>query len=118
MRKRLLTAVVATLASPFIAGTAYAAPDFNTFNANDTVWGCAGDAGIMLPPQHCINLKSQGDTGLILVFPTDARWPQESISTNPKSDTRPCPHDDAATDGTWWTPPGTQGVWVCHHRKP
>ncbi len=110
----LAAGVTAAIASPWSGGSAYASPDFETFNANDAVWGCAGDPGVMLPPYHCINLKSQGDTGVIHVFAPDQRWPAEGISTNPKSDTRPCPHDPAATDGTWWSP--LPGVWVCHHR--
>lgn len=115
MRKYLWAAVTsAGVASLWFGGAAHATPDLDTFNANDAVWGCAGDPGVALPPNHCINLQSQGDTGVIHVFAPDERWPQESISTNPKSDTRPCPHDPAATDGTWWTP--ISGVWVCHHR--
>ena len=108
-----LTAVAAAAVAPFLGGgSAHASPDFDTFDANDEVWGCADEAGV--PPHHCINLKSQGDTNVILVFPPDDRWPQEGFSTNPRSDTRPCPHDPASTDGTWWSP--YPGFWVCHHR--
>ncbi len=74
---------------------------------------CEGDAG--LPPNHCVNVKGRGDTGVILVFLPDERGPQESVSTNPKADTRPCPQDPGADeDGTWWSP--ADGLYVCHHR--
>lgn len=110
----LAATVTAVLASPLSGGSAFASPGLDKFNANDAVWGCFGDPGVMLPPNHCINVKSQGDTGVVHVFAPDERWPIEGISTNPKSDTRPCPHDPDATDGTWWSP--VPGVWVCHHR--
>jgi hypothetical protein len=95
-------------------GPAHGAPDQDVFDGNDATWGCAGDDGVMLPQNHCINLRSRGNTGVIKVFPPDARWPQESVSTDPKTATRPCPHDPDATDGTWWSP--LPGLWVCHHR--
>jgi len=91
---------------------AAASPDLDVFDDNDAAWACEAEAG--LPPNHCINVNSQGNTGVIKVFEPDARWPQESISFDPKSDSRPCPHDPAATDGTWWSP--FPGAWVCHHR--
>ena len=114
MRIHALLPLATAAMSVALSGTAHASPDFETFDANDAVWGCAGDPGVALPPNHCINPKSQGDTGVIHVFAPDPRWPSEGISTNPASDTRPCPHDPAATDGTWWSP--LPGVWVCHHR--
>ena len=93
-------------------GTAAAGPNQDRFEANPAFL-CQAEAG--LPPSHCVNVKSKGDTGVILVFEPDPRGPQESVSTNPKSDTRPCPHDPAAdADGTWWSP--APGLWVCHHR--
>lgn len=112
------TAVLASaVGSMLLVGSpAFASPNQDVFDVNDDTWGCSGDAGVMLPPYHCINVRSKGNTGVIKVFSPDARWPQESVSTDPKSDNRPCPHDPAATDGTWWAPPGTSGMWVCHHR--
>ena len=116
--RRFLVAVAAGAALTLVpvAGAAPGdGPPSDPFNANDAVWGCAGDPGVLLPPNHCINLKSNGNTGVIKVFSPDARWPQESISTDPKSDSRPCPHDpNADPDGTWWSP--LPGLWVCHHR--
>jgi hypothetical protein len=94
------------------AGPASASPNQDVFDQNDTAWACEAEAG--LPPHHCLNIESQGNTMVIKVFEPDARWPQESISFDPKSDSRPCPHDPAATDGTWWSP--FPGAWVCHHR--
>ena len=90
-------------------------PPMGPFDKQNAVWGCSPSDGVPLPPNHCINLKSNGNTGVIKVFSPDERWPQESISTDPKSDSRPCPHDpDADPDGTWWSP--QPGIWVCHHR--
>lgn len=114
MLKRSAVVVPAVAALLWVGGPAVGSPNQDVFDANDAVWGCSGDTGVELPPYHCINAKSQGNTGVIKVFEPDTRWPVESISTDPKSDTRPCPHDSAATDGTWWSP--LPGVWVCHHR--
>lgn len=102
--------IVGTLMT--VGGTAAAAPPQDVFDANNNTWACEAEG--QLPPSHCLNVQSQGNTGIIKVFEPDERWPQESISFDPKSDTRPCPHDPAATDGTWWTP--FAGAWVCHHR--
>jgi hypothetical protein len=50
-----------------------------------------------------------------MAFSPDPRWPQESISFDPRSDSRPSPHDpDADPDGTWWSP--FPGAWGCHYR--
>lgn len=87
-------------------------PPKDVIDGNNNTWACESEAG--LPPEHCINIRSQGNTGLIIVLDGDPRWPAEGISFDPKSDDRPCPHDPAATDGTWWSP--LPGVWVCHHR--
>lgn len=93
---------------------AVAAPPTEPFEANDSVWGCGPVEG-GVPPNHCINLKSAGNTGIVMVFQPDERWPSESVSRDPKSDLRPCPHDpNADADGTWWSP--VSGLWVCHHR--
>lgn len=110
---RLLVVGAAVFGSMVITtAPAMASPDQDVFDENNTAWACESEAG--LPPSHCINIQSQGNTGVIMVFEPDQRWPQESISFDPKSDLRPCPHDPAATDGTWWSP--FPGAWVCHHR--
>lgn len=105
-----MATVIGTLM--MVGGPAAASPNQDVFDANDNTWACEEEGG--LPPSHCLNVRSNGNTGIIKVFEPDARWPQESISFDPKSDSRPCPHDPAATDGTWWTP--FPGAWVCHHR--
>ena len=102
------------IGSLMMGGPATASPPQDAFDDNNGTWACATEA--LLPPAHCLNIRSQGNTGVIKVFEPDSRWPQESISFDPKSDSRPCPHDPAATDGTWWTPPPLVGAWVCHHR--
>jgi len=111
---RFLVVGVATVFGLMVAATgpAVASPDQDVFDENDNAWACEAEAG--LPPAHCINIRSQGNTGVIKVFEPDERWPVEGISFDPKSDSRPCPHDPAATDGTWWSP--FPGAWVCHHR--
>lgn len=107
--------ICASAAAVLCIGTpAQASPPQAPIDANDSVWGCAGDPGVALPPAHCINLKSKGNTGVIKVFEPDARWPVEGVSTDPKSDSRPCPHDPGSPDGTWWSP--VPGLWVCHHK--
>ena len=53
-------------------------------------------------------------TGLIVVLVADPRWTAEGIGFDPEADDRPCPHDPAATDGTWWSP--SEGVYVGHHK--
>lgn len=112
--RRMLTVVAAMAAFGLVSvGAALAeGPPQGPFDNNDGVWACEGEAS--LPPYHCINVKSKGNTGVIKVFAPDARWPQEGISFDPKSDTRPCPHDPSSPDGTWWEV--LPGVWVCHHR--
>lgn len=116
MKKRWLPVVLGSVLAVVPTASAFAeGPSLEVFDGNDATWGCSGDAGVALPPNHCINLRSQGSTGVIKVFSPDPRWPQESVSTDEKSDTRPCPHDPAADpDGTWWSPQA--GLWVCHHR--
>jgi hypothetical protein len=111
---RVLVVGVAAVFGLMVAATgpAVASPDQDVFDENDNTWACEAEAG--LPPAHCINIRSQGNTGVIKVFEPDERWPVEGISFDPKSDSRPCPHDPAATDGTWWSP--FPGAWVCHHR--
>jgi hypothetical protein len=99
------SAIAAALIIP--AQAAFAGPAEDTIGQTEA-FNC--DAG--LPPGHCINVKSQGNTGVILVFEEDG-FRQEGISFNPKADARPCRHDDEATDETWWSP--MPGTYVCHH---
>lgn len=115
MVKRAVLVVGAAAALVWSGSAAYAAPDHDVFDSKDQVWSCGGsDADAPVPPDHCINTKSFGtsNVGMIMVF--DDRWPQESISLDPKANRRPCPHDPAAEDGTWWE--AGPGVYVCHHR--
>jgi hypothetical protein len=112
LKKTLFVAVLCTCLLG-TAGVAGADPNQDVFDRNDNTWACEEEGNV--PPAHCINVRSQGNTGIIHVFNPDPRAPQESFSTDPKSDTRPCPHDpDADPDGTWWSP--EPGLWVCHHR--
>jgi hypothetical protein len=108
----LLSALVGSVL--FLPGSAAAGgPKQDRFEQN-SAWACESAAD--LPPNHCINVKGKGDTGVLLVFEPDPRGPQESISWNPKADSRPCPHDaDADPDGTWWQV-FPEGPYVCHHR--
>lgn len=116
MRKWLVAAMLAAVVGLVGAGAASAeGPQLGVFNTNNQVWGCSGDQGVDLPANHCINLRSQGNTGVIKVFAPDTRWPQEGISFDQKANSRPCPHDPDATDGTWWSPSGG-AFYVCHHR--
>ena len=85
---------------------------------NNDAFAC--EAAADLPQNHCINVRSKGKTGLIIVLDGDPRWPAEGISFDPKANDRPCPHDPGSSDGTWWTPPnddpGDGPLWVCHHK--
>ncbi len=115
MQLSRVLAVLALVPAAGVAGatSAAASPPQDVF-ASSSAWACEAAAG--LPPSHCINTQSRGDTGVIKVFAPDPRWPQESLSTNPKADLRPCPHDPSADeDGTWWEL-GDTGIFVCHHR--
>lgn len=113
MKKSLIGAAICA-ASVLGFGTSALAegPPKDVFKNNAQTWACDQEAG--LPQDHCLNVQSKGNTGLIMVFSPDPRWPAEGISFDPKSDSRPCPHDPASTDGTWWSP--FPGAWVCHHR--
>ena len=113
VRRVLLPLALAPAALVLWAPAAQAGPPQDVF-AGSSAWACEAAAG--LPLSHCINVHSQGDTGVIKVFEPDPRWPQESLSRNPAADLRPCPHDPQADpDGTWWEL-GDTGVYVCHHR--
>lgn len=80
----------------------------------DANWICGPvESGGMLPPNHCINGNSKSATFTILVF-EDGAFRQETGSTNPKADSRPCPHDPESPDGTYWSP--VPGLYVCHHK--
>ncbi len=113
--KRMATVVAMSAVGVFGAAgvSAAAGPPIEVIDAKDDVWGCFGDEGVMLPPHHCINKKSQGKTGIILVFPPDDRGPAEGVS-DASADDRPCPHDPDSPDGTWWEP--VPGLFVCHHK--
>lgn len=115
MRTRRITMVltVVALMMAVAAPAAMAGPPEAVFEANDDVWQCEGDG---FPVKgHCMNIKGQGSTGVILVF-EDGFGPQESFSTNPQADRRACPHDpDADPDGTWWDADSPNGFFVCHH---
>jgi hypothetical protein len=114
MVRRFVCFAALAVGIPLLSATAAAAgegPPQEVFE-DSSAWLCEAEAG--LPPSHCINAKSAGHTGVIMVFAPDERWPQESYSTNPKADSRPCPHDPDAVDGTWWSP--VPGLYVCHHR--
>lgn len=113
IRRVLVPVALAALMVLGLAGGAVAVPDQGKIGATEA-FAC-GPEDAPLPPFHCINVKSKGNTGLILVFEPDPRGPNEGVSTDPKSDSRPCPNDpDADADGTWWSP--MPGLWVCHRR--
>lgn len=113
MKRTLLTLSLVAILGLWTSGTASAAGRSLDVFEQSNAWACEGGAG--LPPNHCINVKSQGNTGVLMVFAPDERWPQESISFDPKADARPCPHDPAAdADGSWWEV--FPGAYVCHHR--
>lgn len=105
---------VAMTAAALVASqsTASAGPPEAVFDDNDQTWFCTSD-GFPAPPTHCLNIRSKGSTGIILVFPPDDRGPAEGIS-GPEADDRPCPHDPGSPDGTWWQVP--TGAYVCHHK--
>jgi hypothetical protein len=121
MTKRLI--VVLTLMAMVIgvmAPTALGKPSFDNIDKK-AGWACGEAEGLVA--NHCINPK--GKTFNIKVFAPgfsdgtgDLRGPQGSASTDPKFDSRPCPHDqDADPDGTWWNFTGDpdKPLYVCHH---
>ncbi|MGA1035559.1 MAG: hypothetical protein ACO3VI_09610 [Ilumatobacteraceae bacterium] len=126
--RRLVSAVGAAVfaITAFGAGAAQAGPPADVFNGNDQAWFCSGDTDDVgnpapVPPNHCLNANSRGNTGVIIVLEPDPRGPAEGISFDPKANDRPCPHDDQEGDGTWWTPnpeSTDEGPWVCHHKPP
>jgi hypothetical protein len=115
MTRKFLAALVGTVIGVTglsVGAAAAVGPDQAVIEAT-SAFVCEGDAN--LPANHCANVRSRGNTGLILVFSPDPRGPQESFSFDPRADSRPCPHDpDADPDGTWWQVP--DGPYVCHHK--
>ncbi|MFP5309587.1 MAG: hypothetical protein ACLGIR_08415 [Actinomycetes bacterium] len=111
-RARTTTLVVLALAALLLpASVATAQP------TEDTVGATPAFQCVPVPAGHCFSVKGKGSTGVILVVAPDTRGPQESYSTHWNADDRPCRHDENVDgDWTWWTPPLTEGIWVCHHR--
>jgi hypothetical protein len=103
-----------TLSASLLTGmatTANAQPNEEIFEGNDQTWLCHADG--FPAPSHCENIRSKGQTGLILVFSPDERGPAEGVS-DATADSRPCPHDPGSPDGTWWEV--VPDTYVCHHR--
>jgi hypothetical protein len=116
MTKRRLIVVLAVMAMVMavMAPAAFGTPPEEVFEAKGG-WTCEGDGFV---GNHCLNTKSNGKTLNIKVFPPDPRGPQESASTDPKANSRPCPHDSGSDDGTWWVFTndfGGETLYVCHH---
>lgn len=114
-QRLILVLTVMAMVIGVMAPAAFGTPSQEVFEAKDG-WLCEGDGFV---PNHCLNVKSQGKTLNIKVFEPDPRGPQESASTDPKADNRPCPHDSGAdSDGTWWEFTddfGGKSLYVCHH---
>jgi hypothetical protein len=113
--RSLLLAVVAMTVLLMTMPAALADPGYEIFDEKDG-WICGVEEGLVA--NHCLNVNSKGKTLVIMVFAPDPRGPQESASTDPKADFRPCPHDDNADpDGTWWNFTGDpeNPLFVCHH---
>lgn len=111
MSRRFLAVLSVTAACLAVTGTAAAqGPPEEVIDAQ---WVCGPvESGGNLPPGHCVNPgKGGGHTFTVLVF--EDGFQQETVSTNPKADSRPCIHDPEATDGTYWSP--QPGLYVCHH---
>lgn len=114
--KRLLLAVAAIASLALIHASVAVAqgPSMAPKDNNNNAWACGTAEGVPAE-NHCLNVRSQGNTFVLKVFSPDPRWPVEGASTDPKSDLRPCPQDPQADpDGTWWA--FAPGLWVCHHR--
>jgi len=115
VKKAIITAALTAVSLIALSSVAAAAPPHDVFEDNNNTWACEAEADPDLPPDHCINTRSSGTVGLIMVLDGDPRWPAESVSGDPKFASRPCPHDPNATDGTWYQPePGAPRV--CHHK--
>lgn len=120
MIRRLFTTVAVTGAvTVATAGAALAVGPAEATVAATPAFACSPDAPA--PPHHCMNVRSQGKVGLLLVVEPDPRGPAEGITFDPAFDDRPCPHDPDSSDGTWWQPIDpvtgeTLPFYVCHHR--
>lgn len=113
--RSLLVALVVTAVLLMAMPVALADPGYETFDAKDG-WICGVEEGLVA--NHCLNVRSNGKTLVIMVFAPDPHGPQESASTDPSADFRPCPHDaHADPDGTWWNFTGDpeNPLFVCHH---
>ena len=120
MRTRRLGIMLAVIAVTvaIMAPAAVAKPPYEVFDAKEG-WICGAAEGLV--DNHCILLK--GNTFNIKVFAEtpqggDPRGPQESATTDPRADLRPCPHDNGSGDGTWWVFTDDfdgQNLYVCHH---
>ncbi len=111
-RRIVATAAIVGAGIAATAGIAAAEPPEEVFTEKDQVWFCHDDG--FPAPSHCLNGRSNGKTGVLLVFPPDDRGPAEGISHDPAVDSRPCPHDPGSPDGTWWEV--VPNTWVCHHK--
>lgn len=108
--KRISIIVAVALVVLMVPTAALADPPYDKFDEKDG-WICGEAEGLV--DNHCLNVASNGKVWNIKVFSPDPRGPQESASTDPKFDDRPCPHDSGSPDGTWWE--FAPGLWVCHH---
>ncbi|NNC80667.1 MAG: hypothetical protein HKN94_11010 [Acidimicrobiales bacterium] len=109
--KALVAVLLAAGTLTLGADAAGAEPREEIFQGNDQTWLCYEDG--FPAPSHCENIRSRGQTGVILVFPPDDRGPAEGVS-GVRADNRPCPHDPGSPDGTWWEV--IPDVYVCHHQ--
>ena len=123
MKTRSL-AMVLTVVALMVMAAAPAAmgdPSEDSFKASDA-WFCEDDGFV---ENHCLSINSQGNTLNIKVF--DPRGPQESATTDPSADSRPCPQDSGGSgpfgtdptvgDGTWWYylyGSSAGPLYVCH----
>lgn len=124
-QRLILVLTVVALMVALMAPAAFALPDIEEFDKEG--WICGVEEGFVA--NHCLNVSSNGKTLNIKVFEPDPRGPQESASTDPKADGRPCPNDaggsgpfgadPTAGDGTWWDylwgSPDGSALYVCHH---
>lgn len=123
MKRKLITAAAALAVGlvTFAGSTANAGgPPKDVIDSNDETWACEVEGD--LPPDHCMNMKSQGaqngGVGLILVFDseTEDRWPAEGWTLNQDFDERPCNNDAEIHEDTWWSPGGD--LLLCHRKPP
>ena len=112
MKKAIITAALTAVSLIALSSAAAAGPPLEPFDENGATWDC----DIAAPPVHCMNVRSKGHVGLIMVFPPDDRGPAESWSFDARFDSRPCPHDEG--EGTWYDPNtfDDSEIYVCHHK--